>query len=847
MHCSFRPILFTLLFLFSVPAASAKDTQHQGVVSHFGLKRDSGTPLVEVRLSSTVTGLFAIDTGAYDCIMTASLAKRLGDKQDANPQFMNELLLGSSLVATSVVHTHNLMIDKLHISSLDFLVAPNNFFGTQNGRPIDGLLGGTLLSHFALLLDYPKRTLAWIYPGNLNGQAVTDLGLDPKNAIDLHQISGTQIEGSFQIDFNLKQYSAPVHLESGSRKHTEEMIVDTGSRRSFVSADAAKHLNLVSQGLEPYGYIFLAPDLACKATIPLFHLGKLSLSDIQVLYPSHRDAKMISLLGEDVLGKCVVLLDFGPNRLYLKPILPGLTADPLLAYDAHTVDWERLRKAPDGPDFSDLLAADLTADAWDGAPQKVARLKAALTGKPEDADLEMKIGFVLLGGNDPVGAKAAFAQAAVLRQADAEAHPDDPERAAHWTEALIVAGQDEKALDIAQKNAVHWPKSSVVWRTFGQAQENRAAVLLVGAWGKTVTEDQLLEPFPKIDHRPDRPDPVHIQQISLLRQGARDSLGQAIALAPQDPASYQSRGRFWVVDTWLLELMQDLDIKDQSPSTATAAAAVLSDYQDQIRLDPDNVSLLRGVAIVDTALPVFHDWKWIQEHLKGSGQKMDMEKGSLMTAKTASALLTALAQSSDKLLAAQALEALGEVQSVQDDPAAEVTLRQAVALDPDRVGALSALASRLVAANRFLDLRDLLTAQIVQRDTLPVRLLLAAVDKALDKPDEAETQVRAALKAAPANPVANQMLAGLLLARSGYDYGVLLEVPPCLVQAKAGYGAQATPQQKAGLRTMQAVWLALTSDPAGARRQLIDLSKEEPTSTQVREALSAMTIPPSAP
>jgi predicted Zn-dependent protease len=226
---------------------------------------------------------------------------------------------------------------------------------------------------------------------------------------------------------------------------------------------------------------------------------------------------------------------------------------------------------------------------------------------------------------------------------------------------------------------------------------------------------------------------------------------------------------------------------------------------------------------------------------------MDMEKGNLMTAKTASARLAALAQSSDKLLAAQALEALGEVQASQCDPAAEATLRQAVALDPERIGALSALASRLVAASRLPELRDLLTTQIALHDTLPVRLLLAAVCTALDKPDDAETQARAALKSAPDNPVANQMLAGLLLARSGYDNAVLSEVPSCLAKAKADYGALATPQEKAGLRTMQAVWLALTSDPAGARQQLIDLSKEEPTSTQVREALSAMTVPKDAP
>jgi len=190
-----------------------------------------------------------------------------------------------------------------------------------------------------------------------------------------------------------------------------------------------------------------------------------------------------------------------------------------------------------------------------------------------------------------------------------------------------------------------------------------------------------------------------------------------------------------------------------------------------------------------------------------------------------------------------ALEALGDVQQACDNPASEESWNRASALDPTRTQRLCALAGKLTAEGRLIDLREILTAQIARSDTSPLRLILAATDLALEQPEDAEVQVRAALKSASQNPVANLTLASLLVAQSGYDYAVLPEAAACLDKARVGFGPHASAEQKSSLQTVQAVLLALTKDPTQARQQLIDLAREQPTCTQVREALAALTLP----
>ncbi len=843
-----RTCLFLLLFCFSAlmlgSAIRAADPPHQAVAGHFDVMPGAGQPLVEVefhnpKTGEMKTGLFIIDTGAYDSIITSPFAKRLGYTQDANPAFLSELLSGSALVSKSVVHVSDMRLGKLRVSDITFQVASSNPVGTYNGRPVDGLLGGTLLSRFALLLDYPHHTLVWVHPGNLDDATVAELGLDPKSVAVLHQET--------YFDFKENRYFAHVQFQSGSQKHGEEMLLDTGAPSSFVSAKAAQKLNLVSTGLEPFGYAFQPLDYANRSVVPALQIGPQVFSNVSVVYPSHSDSYIIPIVGANVLGGCVALFDFGPHRCFLKPVLPGMTSDPLPPVDAGKIDWERLRNAPESLGFSELLRGVLHPEALESLPLELTRLQAAPSGGDADAEECERMGTLLRQSEVEVGAKAAFDAAVRLRRAEADAHPEDPIRAAQWTEALISSVQPEAALQAAEKNAAKWPASPDILYSLGAAQEARAVFLLLDGPGTAVTDDEVLDPFLRLGAKPGKPDAERVQQIAALRRQARDNYDRAVTLAPLDPDAYSRRARFWLQDRLLLVLMGELGVKGQLPSAEAALTAELADFRTEARLLPNSPAVLRRVVSLDTALPEFHDDDWFRKNLRGTGQENELQAGGTVTAKAALARLTVLSKSSDPKTAAPALEALGESQADTDDPAAEVTLRKSLAQDPARSGALVALASLMIADNRLSALGDLLLKQSDSDATPASCLLLSETLSAVGQAATAEEEAREALKRLPDSPQANMALARLLLARSGDDPSVLPEAGACLTKAETGLGDFASPAQKAALQTLQAVRQALTGDPAGARALLLQTVHDRPTCTQAREALYALIVPLSAP
>lgn len=834
--------LFFLLACFSAllpsPAARAGDPPRRAVVGPFTVIPNNGTPLVEVTFSSGKTGLFAIDTGAYDCVMTPACAKRLGYKQDDNAFYLRGRIYDGITVKFPTVQVHDMRIGRLQVSDITFEVAPDSTIASENGRPIDGLIGGTLLSRFALMLDYPHHTLSWIYPGNLDDTTVSELGLDPNTAFGLHQ------EEYFGLSFKINRYSTPVQLHAGGRSCGEDISFDTGSPSTSISAASARRLKLTSSGQEKFAYVFQAPDDAERGVVPAFQIGSEVFSDVSVIYPSHSGSYMLPLIGENVLGGCVVLFDFGPHRCFLKPVLPGLTPGPLPPVDTRQIDWERLRNAPEALSFPKLLTGLLYPETLENAPLEIARLRASPTGGTETAEHYARLGILLRNGEDETDAKEVFGEAVRLRRAEADAHPEDPLRAAQWTDALVDCGQEEAALTAAAKNAVKWPASPVVLRALGAAQETRAAFLLFGGELKTETDDEALDPFLDPGAKPVKPDPLRVQQITLLRQKARENFGQAVAVAPLDPESYSRRARFWLVDRLLLTQMDQFKIKGQSPSAESALAAEMADYRVEARLRPNDAAVLLRVIRLDDARPGSHDNNWFRKQLHGTGQETELQGNEPLTSKTILARLTVLSENGDPKIAAPALEALGEAQADTDDPAAEATLRKALAQDPTRPGALASLATLLIADNRLSDLGDLLLKQSDAGATPASCLLLSGALSAVGQTATAEEEAREALKRLPDSPQANMALARLLLARSGDDPSVLPEADACLTKAEAGLGSFASPTRKAGLQTLQAVRQALSGDPAGARALLLQVLHDRPSCTQAREALYALSVPP---
>ena len=832
-------LLIPLLLL--APIAQA-DTARQLAVASFTVARGNGGPIVEVRFGKSVTGRFLLDTGSYECLMTDSFAKKLGYQPTPHQTSMLEYLFDVSLAPPDYFDAPAVAVGDLRVPKVPFRVVSRHGLPDIGGQPIDGTLGGTLLSRFALLLDYPRHTMVWIHPGGLDDASVARLGLDPKSAI------GMQQELSYWMGIKVNHYSAPVRLHAAGSEVPDRLFLDTGSPLSSISSETARKLNLTLTGIQPYQFLFQGPDFACKAPIPEFRLGTQTLPDVAVIYPSHRGASMVSLLGANVLGGCIALFDFGPHRFYLKPLLPNVLSGPLPPLDPLRVDWKRLAEAPNRVTPYELLDQGLKPGEYDGPALRASRLKLAMAGAAPDAAQAVRLGVLLQEAGDMGAARTARTQAVDLCRADAEAHPEDVERAGRWVSALTCAGQDDAAVARAQKDVGRWPQSAPAWCAQGEAQEWQAAHALLADWNQPVTDKEALTPLPELIRLPGKPTAQARARIESLRRQARLSYGRAVSLAPRDPANYRQRARFWTLDRWLIVMLEDADAGGHALSGDAALAGELSDYQDEARHGQDDPDVLSRAAVMDAAFPVFHDKDWLRGALQGTGQSVS--GGSLVSAKSAALRLQTLTQDPNKAHTAAAWSALGAAQDAQDDEAgAEASWRKALALDGVRADAWGGLARLLLTQDRENDLAEALMAQFARPDApsgeqaLPLRLLLAATLRDMNIADDAEAQARLALQSAPDCGEANRMLAGLLLAHGRSETAALAEAAACLARADAAYGPGASGPVASSLQTMQAVLTSLNGDPTQGRRLLLDLLHAEPESTEAREALAALTLP----
>ncbi len=808
---------------------------HNIVVQTFEPARNNGMPLVQVRFSNTLIGTFAVDTGEYESVITEDFVK----KANLNPSAYEKRWLGFGLFPVTVVEVPQIRLENLEMLKPTFRVVSQDFLFPMGGRQIDGILGGDVLSRFALRIDYPAHEIDWITPGNLSDKDVVALGFTLQNFIELGQ------ERDPGSDEKVNHYSLRAKFQSGDAASAEDLWIDTGSPATSVSYKLAGKLNLSPSRTELHEILSGSPTLLNRSSVAKMQIGQMALSDVSVVAPQQKDTGFPLLLGENVLSDCVVLLDFGPHRFYLKPVLPPAKDDSATPLDKKQIIWDRLRAAPDLPTVEEMLAGGFAPDAQDSLAERVAHLQTPDTNSAKDTNKEIarldKLGAWLRLGQDSAGADAAFAQAVTLAKAAAQAHPEDGAAARQWVEALNLAERHGEAVAAATETTAHLPRYAPGWRLLSSVLIVRAASVLVGDQ-KSVTESI-------IGKTSSQTSPLTSGQaatVEALLAQAHTALDTAIALAPDDAESYRSRALYQIVSLIALGAIRQNGIKIDLPASKTftgelSLALAIADWQQWAALSQKNVEALTIIADLDRRIPFFHDRDWLTAHLKGTSRTLPP---ALTTVDTVKTCLTPLTQSQDKALAASAWTALGTVQAGSSDAGgitgAESSWRQALALEPAQSEALTALAAHLKRDGQWTELRDLLTQQTARHDTVPTRLTLACVLSGEGLPADAEAQARAANALAPDNASVNLVLADLLLARSSGDPATLSEAATCLAKARTGYGTLATPEQEATLTTSESVWLALDHDPDAAEKQIVALARKQPNCTQAREALAAL-------
>lgn len=844
--------VWLLLCASAAPAARAdeKGSQRVSVLIPFKPMRGHGGPLVQVRFNESVSGTFLVDTGATDCHITDSLAKKLGLRRAPVRDEAGHEYIADGYKNLYFAYVKQMQIGPLVLKDASFLVMDDRDRLGSDEEPIDGLIGTTVLAQFALILDAPQRRIVLISPGGLSDEEIRRIGFGGDPVVKMEKV-----ERPFKTAFDQSgSYVATVELRGENRSEREKFVVDTGADDLSLSYDAAKKLGLVPLD-KSTASTFYGSFVTNLARVPAVDIGGLVLRDCPVSFPGDNEKIIEPLLGQTVLAYCVSLFDLPARKLYLKPVLPPLAPDPGTPPDPQRVNKARLREVAEIPDSGYFPAWDTGASRsgekkpapdeieWD-TPARIEALQKGMKNEPGDAERWIELGALYDDDGEKEKAREAFERAAALFREQSKAKPGDAGLLARLSLALGYADQDAEAEAVARQATALAPNEPRAWIALGWALHSRASRALTGESSAVDISNDLREYQALIARlRRDKPGPAVIGEVEALLKQAREQFDRAVAVAPQSSEAYAARAEF--IENVGLGISAPL--KEARGGSVNLYAEMYppeyhADLEQAARFKPDDADVLREAALAAARIPVLRNEKNLD--FRPSRFFGSLPKRYREAAQDKIKRLTELSKDPDKNKAARALEALGVVQRavLRDDALAEATLRQALALDPTRARATHTLAWILTAKGRNAELADLLTARLSSADTVQNRLLLARTLGKLGQWDQAAGHLEAALKLRPDDYSTNIALAALSLRQSDSRPGAMAQAGNCLLKAQQALGNHPGPTRKREFALLTSIYLGLTGKPGPAKQKVLEVLNDDRSDTDAREILAALML-----
>jgi predicted aspartyl protease len=836
----------------------------------------NGGPVIEVGFPNGAFGKFLVDTGSDECHISEAMAKRIG----ISPSLYVRYVPGSrySLYLQRFINAKDVRLAGIKFGNVPFSVLPTTLpYERDEDESIDGMIGAQLLETMALYIDSRNHRIAFIVPGKLTADDRASLGMSGASAVELKKyhrwkeyLSATQVE--------LPEYSATVHLTSGSHSVDDDLLVDTGTGGSTISPRAAEKLGLASTRAEVVWTHATGSVPMGVARVDAFGVGTLALADRSVLFAEtvkdnslQIGGELPALLGEDILGHCTVLFDFPGRMLYLKPSLA-----PLLPVQTAHVEPDRLRAAIEMPNldlhrealrWSDEFSDDYVAEI--GQLQERANTAKGIAA----GALYREIGTLWRLLRDKLRSDSSFLRAVTADRTYVAAHPTDEAWQRELAAALSDAGgSDAEAEALARNCAAAHPESSRAQITLGCVLMNSGMQALIG----TGSPNGVSSLPPNLDLVPlsllaeeiaaKRPSKAQVKSAEKARDEAKNCFDKGVALAPSDSFSYSQRILFRqksaVCIDAPIEYWRGHDI-DWSKLLMTEAYR--DDVRKRVEFGPTDIL---GLAYLTELEIRWHDlqpdsYKDAKDAIATGTSDFDFAPAPAKKAAQACiAQLESLSAGADSHLAAAASATLGVIDLVllSDDAAAEKHFRAALSADTKQVGAAHQLIRLLEKQKRWDAAIALLKERIADAEpTVQMRLLLTDRLAGYGSAPDAETQAEETETVFPANITAHMARAALLLRRG--DIATLEKANQSLGKAEAGLAAEqarlgpdgtSDPQvaldsarlslrgERTELANLRAAYLAFTGHAAEARDLLLKTLDYDPTDTAGREMLTAL-------
>ena len=831
-------------------AAPVKPDQRVTVTVPFTVARDHGGPLIEVRLNNKVTARFLLDTGAAECCISGRLVRQLG----LHP---TDLLPGGQPVymggdrggdPSDIVSLDQVQIGQFSFGKSPFVVLKDDDFLRFDDEQVDGLIGGPLLSRFAMLIDFPRHDITLIYPGKLPPAQIAELGMESAAKAPLQKFSQSGFYGSAYYHFEQFEYLTKLTLTSDAGEATDTLWVDTGAPMTSITQAAAKRLAL--RGDVRDAAVTIAQSTFFRsARVPTVRAGDLKLSNVKVEYPE--DATDIPpLLGEDVLSCCKALFDFGQHTLYLKPMLPPL-APSSGALDPQATDKSRLIAAAEAPrlPYSDALAAVETPDDDNGEfeiPLRILAIESKLKGDASDAVRYRRIAELYWQDDQPDKAMDAYRKETEVYRKEAALAPADATILGRLARALADSGEFVESEKLARGATLAAPLKPEVWQDLGWVLHARSVSTLTGRSRAVNWQDDDQREFMRLVSELEKsaPGKERIDLASELDKQALDCFDKAVAMAGDSVAPYEAHAEFLRSSGIAIHAtLKALSGKFSAINAEVHTRAYLADREQIARLrsdDPEALAdaaeaqietlLARGTRGVD--LRTGHFWRTIPDSTRNAVRHR-MEQ------------LDLLSRTAHPEKSAKALEMLGFLQwdIVEDFPLAEKTLRAALAKNGDRKRAAYLLSLIFSRDRRYEEMTTFFQERIAKKETGLDDLLLARAQDKLGHMAEAEAAAAKAVALHPQSFYANVTLAAMLAKNSEADpLKKLTAASDALDIAEKALPHNPDPAQRALYNNIRAIYWGLWGSPEDARTLTLKTLEDSPTNTQAREILAAVAL-----
>ncbi len=305
--------LFLVFMIFLVVDLPAQD-----IFSFTGNRKKIEIPfqyrnnfiLVKIKLNNFIPLTFIFDTGAeYTILSKKSFTDLLGVNYEREFQ-----LVGADLKTTIIAHLAkniDISLPGVKARSQNILVLEKDYFNFEEyaGVPVDGIIGSDIFRHFVVKIDYRNRKITLLDPG---------------------RAKKTKGYESYPIEIKSgKPYLTNQIYLSDSVTLSPEFLIDTGAGLSLLLYTNT-HPDFILPATTVTGNIGMGLGGFMKGylgRIKELNLDPFSFSDIitnfQELPNDRPDSLLLTtrdgIIGNGVLSRFTVMIDYNRSLLYLKP------------------------------------------------------------------------------------------------------------------------------------------------------------------------------------------------------------------------------------------------------------------------------------------------------------------------------------------------------------------------------------------------------------------------------------------------------------------------------------------------------------------------------------------------